>query len=244
MPASLDSLMTGALAINTHKAGEPGTYTSCGNVAAAGQFLTIILDELDGSGQSGFATLTARGDQTEVVLSGTVGISELNHIHTGTCSNLGGVVHALTNMADGASVTTVDATLASLMTGSFAVNLHKDGEPGTYTSCGNVAETGQSLTITLEELDGSGQSGWATLTNRGAQTEVEVTATAGISALAHIHHGSCQTLGGIFLDLSDTSGDTSSTTVNATLDSLISGSFAINLHRGGEPGTYTSWGDI
>ena len=53
----------------------------------------------------------------------------------------------------------------------------------------------------LDELNGSGQSGSVILTNRGAQTEVVVSVTPGISALAHIHDGSCETLGGMSMTL-------------------------------------------
>ena len=242
--ATLDSLIAGSFAINLHKAGDASVYTSCGNVAEAGQSLTIALGELDGSGQTGFATLTARGDKTEVVLSATAGISELNHIHAGSCTDVGGVVHGLTNMADGASVTTVDVTLDSLIAGSFAVRLHKAGDASVYTSCGNVAEAGQSLTIALGELDGSGQSGWATLTNRGAETEVVLSATAGISELNHIHSGSCTDLGGVVYPLTNMAEGASVTTVDATLDSLIAGSFAVNLHKAGDASVYTSCGNV
>ena len=244
VPASLDGLMTGAFAINTHKAGEPGTYTSCGNIAAIGQFLTIILDELDSSGQSGFATLTNRGAQTEVVVTATAGISALAHIHEGSCPTLGGIFLDLSDTSGDTSSTTVDATLDSLISGSFAVNLHKDGEPGTYTSCGNVAEAGQSLTIALGEVDGSGQSGWATLTNRGAKTEVVLSTTAGISELNHIHAGSCTDVGGVVHGLTNMADGASVTTVDVTLDSLITGSFAVRLHKAGDASVYTSCGDI
>jgi hypothetical protein len=44
--------------------------------------------------------------------------------------------------------------------------------------------------------------------------------------------------------LSDTSGDSSSAVVDATLGSLIAGAFAINLHTDGNPGVYSSCGDI
>ena len=79
----------------------PVQTTPTADTAEAGQSLTIALGELNGSGQSGWATLTNRGAQTEVVLSATAGISELNHIHAGSCTDLGGVVHPLTSMGGG-----------------------------------------------------------------------------------------------------------------------------------------------
>ena len=69
-----------------------------------------------------------------MVLYATAGISESNHIHEGSCMDLGGVAHGLTKMADGISVTVVDASLESLTMGGFAVNLHMIGNPSVYTS--------------------------------------------------------------------------------------------------------------
>ena len=94
---------------------------ACGNGPASG--VVISLAELNGSGQSGIATLTASGGGTEVVLSlgeGTMK-SKLVHIHDGLCGpTLGGVAHGLTDFADGRSVTMLeDVSLESLMTGDF-----------------------------------------------------------------------------------------------------------------------------
>ncbi|MDA1128384.1 MAG: CHRD domain-containing protein [Chloroflexi bacterium] len=214
------------------------------------QPLAIVLGEQNDSGQTGTAVLAGRGSFTNVSLSLSAGAlaSELTHIHSGQCgaSDLGGVVHALTSFegGSGVSVTNVPASLGSLMTGAFAVNIHKAGESGVYTSCGNIPTEGDSLTIALGELNGSGQTGFVSLIARGLQTEVVVSATAGISALAHIHSGTCQTLGGVVHPLSDTSGSISSATVDATLDSLIAGDFAVNLHTAADASVYTSCGDI
>ena len=106
--------------------------------------IRVALEQQNASGQSGFATLTAKGDQTEVVLSLPSGTleTELVHIHSGSCGadTLGGVEYGLTSFVDGFgfSVTTVDAPLSSLRTGDFAINSHKKGEPGVYTTCGNI----------------------------------------------------------------------------------------------------------
>jgi len=97
-----------------------------------------------------------------------------------------------------------------------------------------------SLTIPLNELNSSGQSGTVTLTDLEAQTEVGATGTSGISALNHIHDGSCETLGGVVYGLSGAFGATSSTIVDGTLDSLISGSFAVNLLDGEDFAVYST----
>ena len=117
---------------------------ACGNDAGSGgtDRVEISLNELNGSGQSGTATLTASGGGTAVVLSLGVGTakSEKVHIHKGQCgADLAGVAHALTDFTDGKSVTTLEAvSLESLLTGGFAVNAHKAGDPKVYTACGNI----------------------------------------------------------------------------------------------------------
>ena len=255
--APLSSLRTGDFAVNSHKKGEPGVYTSCGNIPAGQvETLSIILKEQNASGQTGSATLTAKGDQTEVVLSLLSGDLETEkvHIHSGSCGadTLGGIEYGLTSFVDGSgfSVTTVDVSLSSLRTGDFAVNSHKKGEPGVYTACGNIPTEAEALTIALEEQKASGQSGWASLTARGDQTDVVLYITPGSlqTELVHIHSGQCgvDTLGGIEYDLTsfvDGSG-VSATTVDVPLSSLRTGDFAVNSHKKGEPGVYTSCGNI
>ena len=218
--------------------------------------VSIILNEDNASGQSGWAALTAKGDQTEVVLSLPSGDLETEkvHIYSGSCGadTLGGVEHGLTSFVDGSgfSVTTVDAPWSSLRTGNFAINSHKKGEPGVYTSCGNIPTEAEALTIAVDAENESGQSGWATLTARGDQTDVVVYIAPGALAteLVHIHSGRCgaDTLGGVEHGLTsfiDGSG-VSATTVDAPLSGLRTGGFAINSHKKGEPGVYTSCGNI
>jgi hypothetical protein len=116
-------------------------------IPASGESVTISLDELNDSGQSGTASLTAVGESTIVDLTLSTGTlqTELVHIHAGQCGDsLGGVAHRLTNFVDGSgeSVTSVDITIDSLLTGGFAVNAHQSGNPGTYTACGNIPAKG------------------------------------------------------------------------------------------------------
>ncbi len=158
--------------------------------------VTIDLAELDDSGQSGTATLTAAGAQTEVVVAVTAAASTADepqpiHIHLGTCgANLGGVDHSLSGVVGGASTTTVDATLASLMDGNHAINLHKSGaEIGTYTSCGNIPAIGPSgenllarfdkFAITIEPVPDD---------DPGASADVAAIHVIPEGAMAHIRH--------------------------------------------------------
>ena len=115
---------------------------ACGNEADSGGKVEISLAELNGSGQSGTATLTASGGGTEVVLSlgeGTMK-SKPVHIHNGQCGpNLAGVANGLTDFTNGKSVTMLEGvSLESLRTGGFAINAHNAEDPSVYTACGNI----------------------------------------------------------------------------------------------------------
>ena len=84
---------------------------ACGNEGGSSgtDRVEISLDELNGSGQSGTATLTASGGAIKVVLSlgeGTMKSGKV-HIHNGQCGpDLKGVAHGLTDFTDGNSATT------------------------------------------------------------------------------------------------------------------------------------------
>ena len=115
------------------------------------------------------------------------------------------------------------------------------------TECG--LQTDGSISFALEELSGSGQSGTAVLTDQGNMTQVELSISAGAleTELVHIHTGQCgDTLGGGVFPLTSFVGGSgsSSTLVAATLDSVMDGGHAINLHQAGSPGTYTACGNI
>jgi hypothetical protein len=111
---------------------------------ARGEVVSLALDEQNGSGQSGTATLTEVSGAIEVVLSLSAGTtqSEFVHIHTGQCGDtLGGVDFGLTSFVGGSgdSTSTVDTTLAHLQDGDHAINVHDLTDPGPpYTACGNI----------------------------------------------------------------------------------------------------------
>ena len=100
----------------------------------------MLLMRINNSGQTGTATLrSAGGDTTTVIIDATAGISEANHIHLGQCgATLGEVDYGLTNTNGGPVTTIVAASLSSLQDGDHTINLHKKGDIGTYTSCGNI----------------------------------------------------------------------------------------------------------
>lgn len=89
--------------------------------AAAQAPVNVTMNPTGGSGVSGTAQLTAVGQQTQVVVTirgGTASGAHVNHIHTGTCANQGGIVHPLTDIrtdasGGGSATSTVNAPLAS-----------------------------------------------------------------------------------------------------------------------------------
>jgi CHRD domain len=113
--------------------------------AEEGESVTVDLGEQNGSGESGTATLTSDGEQTVVVIELTGAPADTPqpaHIHSGTCAEIGDVVHPLTNVEGGASETTVAAPLADLQAAAFAINVHESEEAiQNYVSCGEIPAT-------------------------------------------------------------------------------------------------------
>lgn len=118
---------------------------SLSTAAAQSQAMTIKLNELQGSGDFGTATLTAAGpNQVRVVIQmGGAMAMEHNHpahIHQGTCATLDPTpAFPLNPVTNGQSDTTVPVALTTLLASSYAINLHESPEAiTTYTSCGDI----------------------------------------------------------------------------------------------------------
>ena len=147
---SIIAAATAVLALGLVVAGCGGSDgESSGNTTAgssdSGGTLTVKLDEQNGSGESGTATLTGEGASTKVVLELENPASpdpQPAHIHKGTCAELDPTpAYPLTNVEDGKSETTVNVALDELEAGEFAINVHKsEPEIKTYVSCGNIGK--------------------------------------------------------------------------------------------------------
>ena len=117
--------------------------------------------------------------------------------------------------------------------------------------CGSDGDEagGDEVTVELSETAGSGQSGTATLTAEGEQTHVVVAIDGdpvSESQPAHIHEGTCDDLTPEpAYGLPNVTDGASETTVDVPLDTLTSGTYAINLHMSDDDlTTYTSCGNI
>ncbi len=111
-------------------------------VAAATSSLTVTLNAENGSGENGTATLTQVGGDVKVAISipnGPAG-PQPAHVHSGTCSALGGVAYPLSSVANGSSTTTIKGvTIDQLLAAKDAINVHKSANDlGVYVSCGNI----------------------------------------------------------------------------------------------------------
>jgi hypothetical protein len=112
-------------------------------VAAATSSLVVSMGALNGSGETGIATLTQQSDGVKVViaLKGAPAGPQPTHIHIGTCSNINKAPeYALVSLADGGSTTVVKGiTIDQLLAGHYAINVHKStSDLGTYVACGDI----------------------------------------------------------------------------------------------------------
>jgi len=107
----------------------------------------------------------------------------------------------------------------------------------------------KSVTVRLGQQNKSGESGTARLTPDGDKTKVVVNlkgAPKGVSQPAHVHEGTCAKLDPKpKYPLQNLVDGKSTSEVPASLDSLMGGNMAINVHKSAEePKTYVACGDI
>lgn len=105
--------------------------------------VTVQLTPQNNSSETGTATLTEAEGKTKVVIAvkgQPAGVPQPVHVHKGTCSQLDPKpAYGLATLTDGKSETTIDASLASLQSGGFAINGHKSAaDAKTYVFCGNI----------------------------------------------------------------------------------------------------------
>jgi hypothetical protein len=109
---------------------------------AADNSVKIKLDAMNGSSETGTATLIPKGDKTVVTIdvANVTKLPQPAHFHLGTCDkynphhefNLEAVV-------EGKSTTTLDAPMAKLLGGDMVINVHKSAvDIATVASCAIV----------------------------------------------------------------------------------------------------------
>jgi hypothetical protein len=146
------------------------------------------------------ANVTAETDATPDTAAAATDEGRPAHVHTGSCDSVGEVVAPLTNLtaASGTpsgqfdddddlveySFTNVPLSLDDMLAADHVVNVHETTENiENYIACGEiggVVDANGSLVISLHELNGSGFSGIAVLTQSATDP-----ATTDISAFVH-----------------------------------------------------------
>jgi Cu/Zn superoxide dismutase len=112
-------------------------------ISASSKHVTVTMNALNGSGQSGTATI-ARGKPGNLTvtidLNGEpAGASEPAHIHPGSCADLNPIPKVvLSPVVDGRSVTTIAAPTSN--PGARAIVVHKGtgADMKTYVACGDI----------------------------------------------------------------------------------------------------------
>ena len=113
-----------------------------GTMAAGGT--KVMLKAMNGSGETGTATLTPVGKLTRVDIALThepAGGKQPAHIHQGSCAQLNPTPkYALKDVVAGKSSTIVNVSSADLHAAKYAINVHQSAANlPKYVSCGDVA---------------------------------------------------------------------------------------------------------
>lgn len=82
------------------------------------------------------------GDGTTVYVTippGPGGVGQPTQIHQGTCANLGAAAFSLQDIGGGKSLNVIDASIADLQAGNYAVAVQKSrDEPDVFVACGDI----------------------------------------------------------------------------------------------------------
>ena len=130
-----------AVALLTALFGLP-TLATAADAPAKDSPVKIKLSAMNGSNESGTATLIPKGDKTVVTIDVANGTKDPQpaHFHLGTCDKYNPHhEYNLESVVEGKSTTTVDAPIAKLTGGDMVINVHKSAvDVATVSSCAIV----------------------------------------------------------------------------------------------------------
>jgi len=113
---------------------------AAGAMADAPGTVVIQMGAMNGSGESGTATLKPNGNKTVVVLklAGGSSVEQPAHFHTGTCDKYEPrPLYGLNDVVNGTSTTSVNQPIEKLTAGDLIINVHKSYDDiATQVSCG------------------------------------------------------------------------------------------------------------
>ena len=103
------------------------------------------------------------------------------------------------------------------------------------------------VVIHLSPVQGEGQIGSATLTSDGTTTtvEIDVGPITGEAQPVHIHVGKCEDVGSVLHSLQNVVNGKSTTTINLSLDAILTGAVLVNVHASyADASNYTACGQL
>ena len=123
-----------------------GIGISAQSALAADTSLKIDLAAQNGSGETGYATLTPHGKGTLVQIhlpGGPAGVAQPAHIHPGTCAKLDPKPRfVLSPVKGGISSTVVPVSIATLLASPTAINVHESAKDiRKYVACGDIRKS-------------------------------------------------------------------------------------------------------
>src|SRR3989344_5909031 len=112
-----------------------------------------------------------------------------------------------------------------------------------------ASQVSEPVVVALSAQNDSGMNGTATLTDMGSSTLVKLALTgapADIVQPAHIHTGSCATIGGVVYPLTFPVNGVSATTLDVSLEAIMAQlPLALNVHKSVEEvSVYVACGDL
>jgi hypothetical protein len=165
-----------ALAMTGGMAGVGGVATA--QDEKAGDRASVAFTELNDSGLSGTAELTARGERTNVSMriNGAVG-EHPTHIHTGSCDDLDpnpkyplNNVELNTTALVGMSDSVVDVPLDEIISSDHLILIHRSPEElNTYYACGDVVADTTSASVAEDAGGGSTREADASTAGKPAE---------------------------------------------------------------------------
>jgi hypothetical protein len=121
-------------------------FVAQSSASAADMGMKIELSAQNGSGETGYATLTPHGKGTLVQIhlqGGPAGVAQPAHIHPGTCDKLDPKPKfGLSPVKGGKSSTVVPASIDTLLASPMAINVHESAKDiKKYVACGDIKKS-------------------------------------------------------------------------------------------------------
>lgn len=119
------------------------------------QIRMVKLNPLNNSGADGVAVVSREdnGTSVQIELTNVSGDPRVAHIHSGTCTALGGIVYDLTNVENGKSFTALEASFDDVTSGfPRVVAVHAGASlPSAPIACGQIPEVAPPVEVGAED---------------------------------------------------------------------------------------------